>query len=168
MGMAGKGEGTGTCRDEAAAVASASSLLVCQEPRGGGRLPASRATSSTAGGDPWSSAKSPYPTAAPARLLRVLSVQAPSGAGCLEGEMPCWAPQQVLGCSRVCVPRGASARPCRRWAPHRLAFPSSLALRCPVFIMQREITELVDFCFPFWTLLSSGAGLVRGPKHPAA
>lgn len=78
------------------------------------------------------------------------------------------APQQVLGCSRVCVPRGASTRPCRRRAPHRLAFPSSLAPRCPVFIMQREITELVDFWFPFWTLLSSSAGLVRGPKHPDA
>lgn len=29
--------------------------------------------------------QSPYPTAAPARLLRVLSIQAPSRAGCLEG-----------------------------------------------------------------------------------
>lgn len=38
----------------------------------------------------------------------------------------------------------------------------------PVFVTQHEITELVDFWSPFWMMLSSGVGLVRGPKYPDA
>lgn len=137
---------------------------------GGEHPPASRATSSTAGGDPRSSVKSPYPSAAPARLLGALVVQAPSRAGCLEEEMPCgaghrsssWAaPARARPEEPAADPGGDGST----WA--RLPFLPGSVPR-PVFVMQHGITELVDFWSPFWMMLSSGVGLVRGPEYPDA
>lgn len=83
---------------------------------GGGHPPASRATSSTAGGDPRSSVKSPLPIGCTCKAAR-----GPRCPGTFSGWLPgggdavrSWAPQQFLGCSPVCAPRGASSGPWRR------------------------------------------------------